>query len=213
MKTRAAVLLAFSFLFIFSACSPFSKSIRSGEVLGSKSGLKRDTTNKDALVYVRPGYDIGKYNKFRIDPVRIKAVGKDMSKLDHEDRTTLKKYLYEAVRKELVEGGYQVVTKSGPDIVGIRFTLTDVNAGNPYLNVIMLTGPGIAPDIGGVTIESEFYDTSNNQVNAIAIVGAEGARKFNLSAIKGRWGDVKRIFDDWAEGFRERVDEAHASSN
>jgi hypothetical protein len=209
MKTRTAVILAFSFLFIFTACSPFSKNIREGEVLGNKSGLKKVTSNEDALVYVRPGYDIGDYNKFRIDPVRIKSVGKDMSKLYDEDRKTLRSYLRKTVSAELIKGSYQVVTQSGSDIVGIRFTLTDVNAGNPYLNVIQFTSPGIAPDIGGVTIESEFYDTTNSQVNAITIVGAEGARKFNVSAVKGRWGDVKRIFDDWAEGFRKRVDDAH----
>lgn len=208
MKIHIGV-LALSFLLTFTACSPFSKSIKDDEILGNRSGLVKDDTNKKALIYIRPGYKVVNYDKFKIDSVRIKAVGEDMSKLDHEDRTTLKKYLYEAVRKELVEGGYRVVTKSGPDIVGIRFTLTDVNAGNPYLNVLQFTKIGIAPDIGGVTIESEFYDTSNNQVNAIVIVGAEGARKFNISAVKGRWGDVKRIFDDWAEGFRKRIDDAH----
>jgi len=40
------------------------------------------------------------------------------------------------------------------------------------LDVIQFNAVGVTPDIGGVTFESEFDDTSNNRVNAIVIVGA-----------------------------------------
>ena len=203
--------LVFCILFAFTACSLFSKSIIQGEVLGNTSGLKRDEESRNALIYVRPGYNIGEYRKFRIDPVLTKSIGKDMSGLSANDKKTLAENLRKAVRKEMTDGGYQVVNLAGPDIVGIRFTLTDVNSGNPYLNVLQFTTYGFAMDIGGVTIESEFYDTSNNQVNAIEVVGAEGTRKFNASSIREEWGAVKRIFDDWAKGFRNRLDEAYVS--
>ena len=159
-------------LFAFTACGLFSKSIIQGNVLGNTSGLKRDEESRNALIYVRLGYNIGDYRKFKIDPVLTKSIGKDLSGLSANDKETLAEYLRKAVRKELTNGGYQVVNHVGPDIVGIRLTLTDVNSGNPYLNVLQFTTYEFGMDIGGLSIESEFYDTSNNQVNEIAVVGA-----------------------------------------
>jgi len=205
--------LVFCILFAFTACGLFSKSIIQGDVLGNTSGLERDEESWNALIYVRPGYNIGEYRKFKIDPVLTKSIGKYMSGLSANDKKTLAGYLRKAVRKELTDGGYQVVNQVGPDIVGIRFTLTDANSGSPYLNVLQFTTYGFGMDIGGLTIESEFYDTSNNQVNEIAVVGAEGVRKFNAPSIMEEWASVKRVFDDWAKGFRNRLDEAHVSPN
>ncbi len=93
--------LVFCILFAFTACSLFSKSIIQGEVLGNTSGLKRDEESRNALIYVRPGYNIGEYRKFRIDPVLTKSIGKDMSGLSANDKKTLAEYLRKAVRKEL----------------------------------------------------------------------------------------------------------------
>lgn len=125
------------------------------------------------------------------------------------DKIKMENYLRMTVWKELEKGGYQVVDTVGPDIVGIQFTLTDMDLSNPYLSVLQFHPMGFSVDTGGVTIQSDFYDTSNNQLNAVAVAGADGARKFNISSVMGQWGDVKKIFDSWAKGFRKKVDEEH----
>ncbi len=206
----AKLIFVLTLLYFFSACSPISKTIRDSKVLGNTDGLVKVNTKEKVIIYKRPGFNIGRYSKFRIDPVRSKVTNKTMVRMTSEERKNVGEYLRSAVMKELKDGGYKISFDEGPDIVGIKFTLTDVDSGNPYLNVLQFHPVGISLDIGGVTIESEFYDTSNNQVNAIAVVGAEGARKFNISSVNGQWGDIIKIFDKWAEGFRKRVDEKRA---
>jgi hypothetical protein len=206
----AKVVFALTLLYFFSACSPISKTIRDSKVLGNTDGLVKVDTKEKVIIYKRPGFNIGRYNKFRIDPVRSKVTNKEMVRMTPVERKNLGQYLRSSVMKELGAGGYGVTFETAPDILGIQFTLTDVDSGNPYLNVLQFHPMGVSLDIGGVTIESEFYDTSNNQVNAIAVVGAEGARKFNISSVNGQWGDVKKIFDEWAKGFRKRLDEKRA---
>lgn len=209
LRSTLIILILFATL---SACSPVTQTIKDEQVLGKTDGLQRIEASGDALIYQRPGFNLGKYYKFKIDPVRTKLTRKGRIEISSYDKKELESYLRRAVWLELNKGGYEIVKTSGPDILGIKLTLSDLNSGNPYLNVLQFHPLGAAMDVGGVTIEAEFYNTSTNQVNAIAVVGAEGARKFSISSVNGQWGDVKKIFDEWAEGFRKRVDEKHSSS-
>ena len=108
------------------------------------------------------------------------------------DKIKMENYLRMTVWKELEKGGYQVVDTVGPDIVGIQFTLTDMDLSNPYLSVLQFHPMGFSVDTGGVTIQSDFYDTSNNQLNAVAVAGADGARKFNISSVMGAMGRCEK---------------------
>ncbi len=211
MQNAYKEILTLSLIYFLSACSPISQTIKEDKVLGEIDGLERIEAGGDALIYRRPGFNLRKFDKFKIDPVRTKLSSKERAEISSYDKRELEKYLRRAVWLELRKGGYEVVNSTGPGVLGIRFTLSDLNSGNPYLNVLQFHPLGASLDVGGITIESEFYDTSNNQVNAIAVVGAEGARKFNISSVNGQWGDVKKIFDEWAKGFRNRLDEKHSN--
>jgi len=195
--------------FIVAACNPVSRTIKNQHVLGNIDGMEKvNTKDKHALVYKLPGFELGKYSKFKILPVLTVAVNE--SEIPAVDRLRLEKYLRDTVQRELTEGGYDVVETNSPDVLGIQFTLTNVDSGNPYLNVIQFVTYGMAPATGGVSIETQFFNTVNSQVQAVAVIGADGANMFNGNSLAGKWADVEKIFDDWAAGFRNKVDEVNS---
>ncbi len=207
MKIIIDLSFAITMLALLTACGPISRTLSDDKIVGDISGMeKMETEDEYAVVYRLPGFQAENYTKFNIAPVRTIAVGNASSKISPEEKLELEKYLRDAVSKQLIEGGYSVVETSGPDVLGIRFTLTDIDSGNPYLNIIQFYGPGISLDVGGVSIETEFFDTLSYKPQAIAVIGADGARKFNMSSMDGNWGDVEQIFDDWAAGFRAFLD-------
>jgi len=195
---------------ILSACSSISRNVDTHKTVDDTNGLvKVKTKDNTVLVFERPGFKIGDYSKFYIAKVRTIITKENPNPLPPEDKLELEEYLRETIKRELTEGGYEVVEISGPDVIGMQFTFTDVDSGNPYLNVLQFYGPGIALDVGGITIETKFFDTMNYETQGIAVIGGDGARKFSHSSVMGKWGDVKKIFDDWAEGFRILLDKTH----
>lgn len=195
---------------MFSACSSTSRDMVKYKTINDTKNLVKIETKDDAmLVFKRPEFKISNYSKFSIAKVRTIKTKETPNILEPEDKLELETYFKETMERELTEGGYEVVETSGPDIMGLEFTFTDVDSGNPYLNILQFYGPGIALDVGGITIETKFFDTMNYETMGLAIIGADGARKFSHSSVMGEWGDVKRIFDDWAAGFRKLLDKAH----
>ena len=178
---------------------------------GEEGMEKVKTDDKYTLAFKRSEFELASYSKFNIAPVRTITSAEFSGEISAEDKLELELYLREAMRRELTEGGYNVVETTGTDVLGIRFTLSDVDSGNPYLNVLQFYAIGLAPDVGGISIETEFFNTMNYEVQAIAVIGADGARKFSLSSVKGKWGDVKNIFDNWAAGFRRHIDQKRKS--
>jgi hypothetical protein len=66
-----------------------------------------------------------------------------------------------------------------------------------------LTGLGI----GGASMEAELLDSQTGEQIGAIIEGRKGSQ-VSLAGLK-EWGDAKAIMDDWAKGFRKRLDEAH----
>lgn len=211
MKTNKLICVI-CLIILVASCSPISRQINRDLVLGNINGMEKvEVDDKYTLVFKRSEFELASYSKFNIAQVRTIVSNKYPDSISAEDKLELEEYLREAMKRELTEGGYDVVETAGPDVLGIRFTLTDVDSGNPYLNVIQFYGPGLSIDVGGISIETEFFNTMNSQAQAIVVIGADGARKFSISSVLGKWGDVKKIFDDWAVGFRRHIDQKRKS--
>lgn len=211
MRYYKAILII-GLVLLLSACSSRSRNMTTHKTANDTNSLvKVQTKDNTVLVYKRPGFKLGEYSKFSLAKVRTIITKETPTPLPPEDKLELEEYFREAMKRELTEGGYEVVETSSADVLGLEFTFTDVDSGNPYLNVLQFYGPGIALDVGGITIETKFFDTMNYKTLGIAVIGADGARKFSHSSVMGKWGDVKRVFDDWAAGFKIRLDQARKS--
>ena len=176
----------------------------------SVAGLERDDSEAPTIIFRRPGApELGEFSRFIIDPVEIHYDDPDMQELSAEQVARLQQAFLDAMTKELTRAGYEVGTKSETGSLRVSFALSGLKAPSAGPNVTTVIFP-YAMRVGEVTVEAVFRDALTNEVEAVAITRARGARWLNPTAWS-TWADVEKFFSDWAKGFREAVDEAHAS--
>ncbi len=193
-----------------SACATKNITVEGYSPTVDVSGLERDDSEAPSIIYIRPGAPgLGEFNRFIIDPVQVFYDDPKMEELSPEQVARMQQYLLEAMIRELRDAGYEVGTRSEPDTLRISFTLSGLSAGSAAPNVTAAVVP-IAVNVGSVTVEAVFRDSLTNRLEAVALTRARGARWLNPSPWS-TWADVEQFFDSWAKGFRESVDDAHAS--
>jgi len=176
--------------------------------LGDYSRLSPDKQADNALTYFSPDHDLGKYDKFMIDPILVhfaphaKGTSVDAGKLDE-----LVDYFDAELRKALTENKYQVVQKKGPGVVRLRIALTDVRKTTAALNVhpaTKLSGMGT----GGAAMEAEMIDSRSGQRIA-ALVDARQGNRMSLGAGFKETGHAHQVVDHWIKRLMTRLNKAH----
>jgi hypothetical protein len=156
--------------------------------------------------YIAPDR-MSKYSKFIIDPVAIHLHrrSKAKKKTNEADRMDMKNYMHAALVKA-IEDGYEIVHRPGRGVARVRIALTDIKKADVLLNIhpgSKLMGAGL----GGVSLEAEIIDSETGEQIA-ALVESQLGDRLSFAGLSS-WGDAKAIMDDWAQRFRDRVDEAH----
>jgi hypothetical protein len=159
--------------------------------------------------FINPNVDGSKYNKFIVDPVAINLSkeGKERAeKYNPEDLKKLAKYFRKQIGMELKKD-YQLVGNSGPGVMRIRTSISDVERTLPYLNVhpgTKIMGGGL----GGAGAEMEFIDSVNGDIIAAAIDNQKGSR-LDITGGLTWYGNAETIMDTWAKDVKKFVDKAH----
>jgi hypothetical protein len=201
------VLTLIAFLTL-TGCAPKAQLVKDDSVMSDVSGLELDESEAPSIIYRRPGAPgLGEFNRFIIDPVQVYYDDPTMQELSPEEVGRLQQYLLDTMVRELSDAGYEVGTRSEAKTLRISFTLTGLKAPSAGPNVTSLVFP-YALSVGDVTVEAVVRDGLSNQVEAVVVSRARGARWLNPSPWS-TWADVRKFFDGWAKGFREAVDEAH----
>ncbi len=173
------------------------------------SELERDDSGFPTIVYRREGApELGEFNRFIIDPVKVFYADPEMQELSPEQVHMMQEYLLFALARELRTSGYEVGTRSEAGTLRISFTLSGLKAPSAVAWSATAVRP-VAASIGEATVEAIFRDAYTNRVEAVVVSRARGFRWLNRTTFS-TWVDVQEFIDDWAEGFREAVDEAHA---
>jgi len=169
---------------------------RSG-FLGDYSDLAISDENKGVLVYLKSPGILESYDKFIVDPIEVFLHAR--SEADSSGSAEVQE-LANFFRNELIEeiekGGYQVVQQPGAGVARFRGAITDVR-------------PGAGLDVGVASVEVELLDSQTRERVAAAMDSKRGRRFFNPKG-QTKWGDAKKSFREWAEGFRRALDKAHA---
>lgn len=77
------------------------------------SRLERDDSESPTIIYQRPGGpELGEFDRFILDPVKIHYDDPDMDELSAEQVGRVQQYLLDAMTRELTDAGYTVGTKS-----------------------------------------------------------------------------------------------------
>jgi hypothetical protein len=203
------IILMLTVFAALTACGPKSLAVKEDHAFSVDiSGLELDKSEAPTIVYKRPGApDLGAYDRFIIDPVRIVYDDPRMKELSPEQVGRMMQYLRDSVINELRDAGYEVGTRSQAGTMRISFTISGLKAPTALPNVTAALAP-FAVSVGEVTVEGIFREAVKDRIDAVAVNRARGARVLNPRPWT-TWGDVESALNIWAKGIREAVDKAH----
>ncbi len=207
---RAATsLLMLMILFGISACATKGMTVEGYEPTVDVSGLILDDSEAPTIIYRKPGArDLWQFSRFIIDPVQVFYDDPKMQELSPEQVSRMQQSLFDAMVRELRDGGYEVGTRSEAGKLRISFTLSGLSAPSSVPNVTAAVVP-FAASVGDVTVEAVFRDGLTNEIEGVALSRARGSRFLNPTPWS-TWADVESFLNSWAKGFRAALDEAHS---
>jgi hypothetical protein len=229
MKRLAAIrqlsLLAFTCASLALASTP-ALAAKDPPPQVSPEGLQLTKSTKNRLVYVKPGATFSKYGRVAIlDP--LVEFEKDWQKdynrsrsglegrVSDDDVAKMKERLAAEFKKIFVaelqgEGGYQVVTVAGPDVLVLRPALLNVEVNAPD---VMTAGieHTVVRSAGQMTLYLELWDSDSNTL--LARVMDAQADPDTMAQVGGSVTNkaaADRMLKKWAKELRERLDDVRA---
>lgn len=164
-----------------------------------------ESTSEGNLRYVNMER-LRSYSTFIIEPVVFRLYNVPVGKRpDMRTRTELSNYMHRAIVKAMQER-YTIVSQSAPQVARVRVAITDIDKSVSSLNVLpasKLSGIGL----GGVSMEAEVLDAMTGEQIGAVIQSKKGKRV--STAGLHEWGDAHAVMDEWAQRFRNVLDEAH----
>lgn len=208
-RNKIITLTSITLMLFLNGCAQVGQEISTSEISTNISGLVLDESKKPTLVYIRPeAPTLADYTKFIIDPILIDYSDPNINDISSEEMVQMQQYFSQVMSKELVDAGYQVVTRSAPNTLRVTFKISDLKAPTAATNVSMLLVPGLSTSVGEVTIEAVFREALSNQVNAVVMESSRGSYMFNANPLTTT-SDIEAAFDNWATGFTSAVNKAH----
>lgn len=215
---KPATLLATGLVSLTMACAPVEKPPIIGFQTQGVGDLVLQSDEFPTVVYTRSGVPpLSDYRRFIIDAVSVNYDDPGVRELSQDDVDRISTYFRTAVVKELLDGGYEVGTRTQPDTLRVSLTISGFSApesgglvnaaGIVAASAIGLPGV-VALSVGEVTIEATFREATTNRLDAAVLSRSRGSRVLNDSPWS-TWSDVEGSLDAWAEDFRGAVDEAH----
>lgn len=185
-----------------AACA--TKSSPTG-FLNDYSKLKPNPFFAD-LAWVAPDADFSKYDSMIIDPVVV--YGERAAALPEAERNNLANQLRNSFVRRM-GSRFNIVDSTGPSTLRLRMALSDVDATSPKMNTVTTVLPqarligeaqrmatGTQNFAGSTAMEAEFLDSSTGKQIAAGVDRQFGKKRLSTSASK--WGEVRKIFDTWA---------------
>ena len=131
------------------------------------------------------------------------------------------KELADACNLEVVnvlKGTYPIVAEPGPDVIRLRFAITDLKQSRPVLSAVSSVIPiGLGVSIlkkgatgswagsGATSAEFMALDSMTNDVIAVA----QDEKSAGFTERFSKWGSTEEAFKFWAERIKQFIDKAH----
>ncbi len=230
MKTSArnvmAVVMAIVLVsFVISCASTGSQSKKAatapptqGFLDGYYKNLQPGPEGGAKMRWLKPGVDFGQYNKIMLDSVVFYFADDSENKgIDAQDM----KELADGCNLEVVnvlKGTYPIVAAPGPDVLRLRFAITDLKQSRPVLSAVTSVVPiglgislvkkgatGSWSGSGATSVELMAMDSMTNDVIAVA----QDDKSAGFTERFTKWGSTEDAFKFWAERIKQFIDKAH----
>jgi len=200
--------IAFGVLIAIAGCAPTSRTVENHSYNADLSGLKLDQSYSPTIVYTRPNSPAFEaYNRFIVDPVMVNYEDPSMEDLDPDTVAQMQAYFRDSLIKSLRDGGYKVGTRTESNTLRISLHLSGLKAPSAAANVTSAIAP-FAISVGEVTVEAQFKEAVSNRLDIVAVANTRGSRFVNAKPWS-TWADIEGAFDQWVEGIRQAIDNAH----
>ena len=199
-RTSVLMILVVGLMLIQCGCGS-EGAARTG-FLSDYSRLQTESSTSLRYINTRA---LAKYSNFIVDPVRVHfhSGSKSKGKLTQQQISDLTSYMHANIISAVLDSGNNVVYKPAPGVAKVRVALTDIQKTNA-VNILpqaSLLGVGL----GGASMEGEVIDSVTGE-QIVAVVESQKGSRIPFSNL-GEWSTSKKIMDDWANRFRQRLAE------
>jgi hypothetical protein len=222
LKLVMALVMGFTFLAYVISCASTSAGSKSSLFLGEYAkDLQPGPEGGAKKRWLKPGVDGSKYNKFILEHVVFFFADDSPYKgIDSSELHQLAEDFDLAIIKAL-KGSYPIVTEPGPDVLRLRFAITDLKQNKPAVGLVstiaMATPIGLGVNLlkkgasstwsgsGATSAEFLVFDSMTNQV----IAAASDQRSAGFTERYTKWGAAEEAFTFWAERLKIIMDRFH----
>lgn len=218
--------MGFALLSFIVSCATTSSQTEGAGTAPTKQGflhgyyqnLQPGPEGAAKMRWAKPGVDFGKYNKVMLDSVVFYLA--DDSESKGIDAHTMKELADGCNQKvvDVLKATYPIVAEPGPDVIRLRFAITDLKQSRPGLSAVtsvIPVGLGISlvkkgatdswTGSGAATAEFMAVDSVTNEVIAVA----EDDRNAGFTERFSKWGSTEEAFEFWGERIKLFMDQAH----
>jgi hypothetical protein len=202
---------------VLSLAAAGAPAVRAADIPETWDHLVKVPSKALKAVYLLPGANFKPYTKVMLDDPeaafrknwlrdynRTTSRGLSRQLSDKDAEAALGKVsasLKAIFTKAYTEGGYQVVTAPGPDVVRIRTAVIDLSVNSPD---VMTAGRqrNYAPEAGSATLVLEARDSETGAILGRAVdgklAGDMGGMMMQRSSVSNR-ADFEQVFKSWAK--------------
>ena len=226
VRAFMAVVLGFALVTFTMSCASTTSQSKGAPAEAQKPGFLGDYAKYlqpgpeggAKMRWLKPGVDFGKYNKVMLDSVIFFFA--DNAEYKGIDPQAMKE-LADACDQQVVnvlKGTYPIVAEPGPDVVRIRFAITDLEQSRPVLSAITTVVPiglgislikkgatGAWTGSGATGAELMAIDSMSGDVIAVA----QDKKTAGFSERFSKWGSAEDAFKFWGERIKLFLDQAH----
>ena len=219
-KGVIAVVLGFALVSSIISCASTPKTTGKSFIGDYEKNLQEGPKGGAKQRWLKPDVDFKKYSKVALEHVVFffddtsEYKGIDTAELDEVAKSA------DLALVTALKDKYPIVTEPGPDVVRIRFAITNLKASKPVVGVIttatMVLPVGLAISLvkkgatgswsgsGATGSEMMAIDSMTNDV----IAAARGDRKAGFTERFTKWGSTADAFTYWGERLKAFLDEA-----
>ena len=221
MHVRPASMWLAAALLGLGACTAQTEKTDRPQGLNDSALLQASTEEPGAWTYLDPNADLAAYRRFILDPPRVyRGDGASFGGLSDEQVEQIGAMFVEETKLAL-GSQYPVVTKPGPGVARLRFTIIGVTETVPYVSTatrvipigaainLLSQGAGHGGTLtGSVTYGIEAFDSRTDKLLAAAVRRlTPGA--FDISSTLGTMDTARAVAKDAAAKLRARLDAMH----
>ena len=152
-----------------------------------------------------PGFNWHRYHSILLDPIIVNLPEDKRQALSPE---TLEHFVNE-IRPALsatLAPEYDLAAEKGTGVLRLRVTLTDIETANPALNLATTLAVFVPLDMGGASIQAEFFDSLTGE-RVAAMADRKTGTPLQLRSGFSRLGHARAAVDQWAQALKTALAE------